>query len=368
MLVASFPFYVKHLGGDDALAGLVAGLFGLAALLARPLVGWALDNKSRRLPLMLGAAGLAVLAVAYSQVSWLALIVLLRLVHGVAWAGANTGNNTNACDHVPPGRFAEGMGYFGVTQTVSMATAPALGLFLKDNFGFPTLFLCSAAIAVCALVMTFFVDFKPLPIRLKQPFSRTVRGLYEKSALPASLTVLFFIIPYGAINTFIALYAVASGLGSGGLYFSIVAFSCVFMRLFGGRLADKAGERPIIYLGSGSLAISMLLLVLIKTTAAFLLSALVFGIGFGIMPPAMQAFAMRIAKPENRGAASSTYMSSFDIGIALGGAVSGFLVKYFGFGAMFACMLIPQACCFLVYTLWAAKSPAAFKRQAVFKK
>ena len=46
------------------------------------------------------------------------------------------------------------------------------------------------------------------------------------------------------------------------------------MRVFGGRLADKAGERPIVYLGSASLVISMLLLVLWQNTAAFLVKFL----------------------------------------------------------------------------------------------
>jgi len=64
------------------------------------------------------------------------------------------------------------------------------------------------------------------------------------------------------------------GIGSGGLYFAILALSCAFMRVFGGRLADKAGERPIVYLGSASLVISMLLLVLWQNTAAFLVKFL----------------------------------------------------------------------------------------------
>jgi len=362
MLVSTFPFYIKQLGGDDALAGLVTFLFSFAALLIRPLMGWALDNASRRLPVLLGVAAMVILAIAYSQTTVLALIVLLRFMHGIAWSAAGTGNNTTACDHVPPDHFAEGMGYFGVTTTISMATAPALGLFLMGSFGFPPLFLCSAAIAAGALVMIFFVDFKPLPDKPKQPLSHSLRGLLEISALPASATVLFFIIPYGAINTFIAMYAVQSGIGSGGLYFAILALSCAFMRVFGGRLADKAGERPIVYLGSASLVISMLLLVLWQNTAAFLLSALAFGVGFGVMPPAMQAMAMRKAKPESRGAASSTYLCSFDIGIGLGGIISGFLVKYLGYAAMFTCMAIPEICCFLVYALWAGKSQAAFHK------
>jgi len=288
---------------------------------------------------------------------------VLRFLHGVVWSCVSTGNNTNACDHVVPARFAEGMGYFGVTTTISMATAPALGLFLKDSFGFSYLFLGSATLALAVLVMIFFVDFRPLPDKPPQTLAHSVRTLLEKSALPASATVLLFIIPYGAITTFVALYAATSGIGSGGLYFATIAISCACMRIVGGRLADRSGERPAVYLGCASLGIAMLLLVLFKTIPAFLLSAFVFGIGFGAMPPSMQAFAMRNAKAERRGAASSTYLCAFDMGLGLGGIISGFLVRYFGYTAMFAGMVIPVICCLLVYTLWAAKKAAAFTVQ-----
>jgi len=152
-------------------------------------------------------------------------------------------------------------------------------------------------------------------------------------------------------------------VGSGGIFFSIIALSCAIMRILGGRLADRVGERPIVYVGGASLIVSMLLLVFGQNTAAFLLSALAFGVGFGVMPPAMQAMAMRKANTESRGAASSTYLCAYDIGIGLGGIIGGFLVKYLGYTAMFTCMIIPEICCILVYTLWAGKSQAAFKKQ-----
>ena len=364
MQMVVFPFFIIHLGGDRVLAGLTAGLFSIAALLFRPLAGWALDNAGRRAPVFWGMAGMFVLTLVYARAYWLVVIVLLRIAHGIFWSFTSTGIITNASDHVPRARFAEGMGYFGITMTVSMAIAPALGLYIKNNFGFGALFFCSAGIALGAFAMTFIICFKPLPAQEKRPLAQIIGGLFEKTALPASVTILFFLIPYGAVHTFIALYADESGIGSGGLYFAIIAISSIIVRILGGQIADKIGERPIIYLGVISLILAMLLLVLIKTMPAFLLSSLVFGIGFGGMPPAMQAFAMRKARPEKRGAASSTYLCAFDIGIGLGGIISGFLVEYLGYTTMFATMIIPVICCLLIYVLWAGKSEAAFKKQA----
>ena len=48
MINSSMAFFVLELGGDEAMAGLAAGLYSISAVLMRPVVGWTLDNKGRR--------------------------------------------------------------------------------------------------------------------------------------------------------------------------------------------------------------------------------------------------------------------------------------------------------------------------------
>jgi predicted MFS family arabinose efflux permease len=76
----------------------------------------------------------------------------------------------------------------------------------------------------------------------------------------------------------------------------------------------------------------------------------------------MQAMAMRISSPHRRGSASSTYLCAFDLGMGLGGIISGYLVRWIGFSEMFKIMIIALALSFAVYFFWARKSPSAFKK------
>ena len=70
--------------------------------------------------------------------------------------------------------------------------------------------------------------------------------LIDKNALPASLTMFLFLIPYGAISTFIALYAVEINIANGGIFFTRMAVTTVLTRGLSGRTVDKVGERPIV--------------------------------------------------------------------------------------------------------------------------
>ncbi len=228
--------------------------------------------------------------------------------------------------------------------------------------GFTKLFYFSAALSVASLILAMRIGFMKIEKkREKEHFSKSLKKLISKSALPASIVMFFFMIPYGAITTFIALYSVDSAVGSGGLFFVLLAISNGLSRLMSGRVCDRKGEDIIVYVAIPAVMLSLIMLAFFLTPATFYLSAIFYGIGFGSMAPAMQAMAMRISSPERRGSASSTYLSAFDMGIGFGGMISGVFVKYFGYGNMYALMglwLIASLAC---YVFWARKSASAFQ-------
>lgn len=362
MLVSTFPFYIKFLGGDEAIAGLAGGLFSVSSLLMRPIVGWILDNKSRKILLLLGLAGLILIPFAYMFIPIIIIVLMFRLLHGAFWAASSTSLNTNVSDILPKARFGEGMGIFGLTTTISLSVAPLLGLSIMNNIGFSALFFASSIIMMIALSISFFTRIQSIkPNKESISFKTIAKNIINKSALPASIVMFLFLIPYGAVTTFIALYADEIKIGSGGLFFALMALSTGIIRILSGKLSDKKGEGSIVYFAIPSLAIALLLIALVKTSFMFIIAALLFGIGFGAMVPAMQAMAMRICMPERRGSASSTYLCAFDLGTGLGGVIGGFLVRWFGFPSMFLIIILSLILSLIVYIFWARKSPSAFK-------
>lgn len=363
MLVSTFPFFVMQLGGDEAVAGVASGLFSVSSLMMRPVVGWVLDNKSRKILLFFGLAGLVLLPVLYAAINIIVLILILRLFHGIFWASTTTSLNTNASDIIPKERFGEGMGYFGLTATISLSVAPLIGLTVMDKMGFNVLFLSSACIVALALILSFNIKVKETrhghgPSSLKNIF----KNIINKNALPASAVMFLFLMPYGAVTTFIAVYADQIQIGSGGLFFAVMAISTGIIRIFSGKISDKKGEAPIVYTGVICMIISLILIANLSSQFTFVISALLFGVGFGGMAPTMQAMAMRTSPAERRGSASSTYLCAFDLGMGLGGVISGYFVRWFGYSPMYKFMIVTLLFSFLVYFFWARKTPSAFKK------
>lgn len=85
MILSTFPFFIERLGYSDTVSGACATAFSLVAVLARPFVGWLLG---------VGLIGMALMPmgylVIYTALASLALAILLRMVHGLSLACANT--------------------------------------------------------------------------------------------------------------------------------------------------------------------------------------------------------------------------------------------------------------------------------------
>ena len=361
MFIAVFPFYIKDLGGTEMTVGLAVSGFALSSIIMRPLAGWVLDNKSRSDLLKYCLIGLIIISLLFLMAPVFSLAIALRFLSGFAFAGASTATNTNACDIIPKSRFSEGMAFFGLGNTLGSALGPALGLLIMIRFGFGAVFVVTAVCVLAAIGAIRGLEFKKVQRRILLPGNNLkLSDLFNASALPASVLIMYTAAVFGGLGAFAALYGQFSGIGSGGLFFILLAVGTGSARLFSGRLADKKGELPMVVLGNISFILGFILL-LFESSVSFYLSGLFFGLGAGILYPAMQAMAVRTVPPEKRGSASSTFLCCSDIGTGVGGLIAGALVTLLGYKPMFGIMAIFAILSLLTYALWACKTPSAFK-------
>jgi MFS family permease len=362
MINAVFPLYIKQLGGTELLVGIAAASFSIASLIMRPVAGWMMDNKSRSGLLIWGSTSLIAISLLYLVAPVLSVVVAMRFISGFLFSGASTASNTNACDTIPQSRFGEGMGFLGLGNTLATALGPALGLAIVAGLGFPALFATSLAIMLVAAFITRRLSYKEIKRRiyLAGRYRLKLSDLFNASALPATLVMLFASTSYGGVSVFIVLYGKYSGLGSGGLFFVLVALGTGSTRMFTGRMADKKGEQPMVMIGDSSFFLALVLL-LFESSTCYYVSGLFFGLGFGFSTPAMQTMAVRIVPLEKRGSASGTFLCGYDIGAGLGGLTAGLVVTVWGYKPMFATLCVYVVISALIYVLWSSKAPSAFK-------
>ncbi|MHB1127669.1 MAG: MFS transporter [Bacillota bacterium] len=333
LLMPTLPEYIKILGGKEATVGLINGIFTASAVMIRPWVGTQLDQTGRRKVLILGLAVFVISVISYNWAPTVFWLLAFRLIHGAGWGASTTASGTIASDVIPASRRAEGMGYFGLFGTVAMAVAPALGMVIRQDYGFSVLFYTSAGLAGVSLLLASTLVYNEPLAREKIPVRR---ALYEKTALHPSLVVFFQAITYGGVVSFITLFAIKLGLKTYvGPYFMVYAIVLMLTRPLAGIIADRKGHSWVILPGYIFVLAGVVLLAFSSGPMLFLLSAAVYAVGFGATQPTLQALAVTRSAPERRGAANATFFSAFDLGIGIGSLTLGIIAQKIGFTGMY---------------------------------
>lgn len=137
-------------------------------------------------------------------------------------------------------------------------------------------------------------------------------------SLPAAVTQFFFMMAYGVVEVYVAIYAASCRLPGGGIYFIFIALATVATRILLGRAVDRYGEARLVYTGNAAIVIGILLLVFAHNVPCYLLSALLLGYSFGAIQPSLQTMAMHAVAPERRGAARLHVFRGFRLRYCVG--------------------------------------------------
>lgn len=359
MSLSTFPFYIQSLGGSEAVAGICAAAFAFVAVIIRPFVGWWLDNGVRKVALVVGLLLLGAAPLGYVFVPVLSMSIAFRMLHGIGLSFSNSTTATVASDVICRPRFAEGMGYFGMATALASAIAPALGLSLMEGFGFGTLYAVAAGIAGLGLVLFAFVRTRKVNVPKKKLDLRTI---INRDSLPATATMLVFMLTFGALENFVAIFAAENSLPSGSIYFIVMSVMLLVVRITLGKLVDQRGEAIFVYTCNAAMLVAFLLLALVPNTATYILSAALAGYAFGGLEPSLQSMAVHTSTDETRGSANSTFLCGYDIGYGLGGGLAGSLITAMGYSSMW--MIVSLACVasVLIYMAWARHSDTSFSK------
>ena len=364
MVLSTFPMFLEQvLGLNEAVAGAAAFAFSAVAVILRPIIGWLLDCGRRRGVLLIGLTGMLLMPLGYAAsaafTAAVALALVCRMLHGAALAFSNTTGATIVSDALPQKRFAEGMGYFGMATALATSLAPALGLALM-KVGFTVLFLTASGFMLISLLLCLMMKPLSVPQAEKKPLD--FKTLIDADAVPASVICLVFLLTWGALENFLADYAIKNSLPSGGIFFAITAVMLFLVRVTIGKLADKKGEGIFVYSCNAAMLAAFLLLAFAPGNFSFYLAAVLAGYAFGGIEPALQSMAVHIAPPERRGSANSTFLCAYDIGLGGGGGIAGVLISALGYRSMYLILSLATVVSVLLYVFWGRHHRSSFSR------
>lgn len=339
-LLPTAPFHIIDLGGSTFASGLFLGFLTYSSSFSAPLTGAFVDRTGQRRILITTSLALAAFSVAYAVITDYRIVLALVLAHGVFWSGLLSASAAYMTSLLPENRRAEGIGYWGLSTLAAIAVAPTVGFWIYRTGGW--LWLCLGAMAL-NLAMAVIATTLPEHRFSAERAAPRPRGVIEGRVLVLSITLSLYSFGYGGITSFTAMYADVNGITPKSLYLTALAIVMLFTRPVLGRLGDKYGYKRVFVPCLILISCGLACLALGGTRFWMLLSALIFGLGFGTAYPSYIGYVMRHVTPDRRGAAFGAVLAAFDSGIGTGSTVMGWVIQHYGFQSAFGVAAVLSA-------------------------
>ncbi|AVO03124.1 multidrug MFS transporter [Staphylococcus simulans] len=341
--VTSFTIDTFHAG--EGMGGLAAGIFIIGMLFGRLFTGKYIDQLNLKKTLLASLVFSFVAIALYFLIHSLLVLIIVRLIHGIAFGMASTTTGTYSSTIVPEDRKGEGIGYYALSTTVASAIGPFLGILINQRFSFESNFIvCLICILLAGVLSLFISNIRQPMVDAENKEVNSAKGIgqfLQKQAIPISIVIVFVGIAYSSVLAFLDSYASHIGLAAAASFFFVVyAFSTFVVRPITGKVFDNYGANKVVYPVLVLFVIGLVLLSVTHSSWMLLFSAIFIGIGYGTLIPSFQTIAIQASPPEKIGLATSTFYIFADLGAGAGPTLLGILIGSVGYRNLYMLMAL----------------------------
>lgn len=326
-------YSTSTLNATLTVAGVVAGIFSIAALIIRPFAGAASDFFNKKTLCIISTAVIALVALGYAFTPNIPCLFALRILHGVAFGVSSTVNIALVSCCIPKSRVAEGLGYYGLGQVFAQAVGPGIGAAIQAQFGYRILFIIIFVLTAVAVIGLFRFDYVPTE---EEKQNRSLKSSFSPKNLIATDVLVYAVIgglfsfANGIVNSFLKTFCDSRHIAGYVSFFTVSAVVLFLMRISIGRIADKKGLTGIVNFSLIASAAAMVCIGRSYVLALLLIGAVLKAAGQGGGQISLQAECIKKVGPTRRGVAASTFYIGSDIGQGVGPVIGGTVAASFG--------------------------------------
>ncbi|OCA86271.1 MFS transporter [Pradoshia sp. D12] len=329
---------------SQSIAGLASSIFVIGAVLVRPIAGKRIALVGAKKMLTISLALFLAATILYFMASSLALLLIVRLIHGISFGFASTATGTLVAEILPLSRRGEGMGYFAMSTNLAMAIGPFLGLMISNSFSYTIVFSVAVVFASLSFIFTLFLNVPKMQFTAEQVKSmkgHKISDYFELAALPIAITAGVIGFTYSSILSYLTSYSQELNLVStAGFFFVMYSICLILTRPFTGKWFDIYGENTVIYPSLILYTIGLIVLSQTSHSITLLLAGAIIGVGLGTFQSSAQTVAIKMTSPHRIGLATSTFFVMYDIGIGIGPFVQGFYIPVSGYSGLYLTMAV----------------------------
>ena len=205
--------YSISLGASLTLAGTIASLMSIAALVLRPVAGLFSDRGNRKTIIMVTSFLTGVCLFGYSLATSIGAFMVVRLIHGLLFSFSGVALMAFNTSFMPKDRLGEGMGWMALSTVISQAIGPNIGMWLADNKGYGACFTVAGVLCVLTTALILVIPYKK-PERMGEKKRIALNDLISMRILPYAILVGLFSCGNGLVNAFLALMGEERGIAN----------------------------------------------------------------------------------------------------------------------------------------------------------
>ena len=354
MIATIVSSYAVSLGAGLTLAGTLAGIFSLSALVVRPFSGMALDILNKRNMCIFSTVMICISFFGYAFAQSIPIMLFFRVLHGISFGISSTAAMALVSEYIPKERLGEGLGYFGLGQIISRICGPYIGILIKERYGYRNLFIMISLLTILAVMLLFVVKSPKADVLGIRKLGMALRfeNLIVKDCIIYALVSGLFSLVNGITSSFLVLLGEERGIANIALFFSVNAIVLFVLRFLVGRVIDKSSLSPIVIMSLFITGVSMFMIGITTGISMILLAAVLVAVGQGTGQLSLQSACIKKVDAAKIGVATSTYYIGADIGQGLGPIIGGKISEIYDYKMMFyitAILMFGGIIVFMVY-------------------
>ncbi|OHA18352.1 MAG: hypothetical protein A2743_02745 [Candidatus Taylorbacteria bacterium RIFCSPHIGHO2_01_FULL_43_47] len=332
MILSVFPaFFAGVLKAGAASLGMVEGIADGASQFIKIFSGRYSDKiQKRKLPAVLGYALSVAVRPFYINASTLLGVLTPRVIDRVGKGLREAPRDSLISLSVQKEELGKSFGFHRAMDTVGGIAGPLTAYlilrYMPNNFN---------AVFLCAFVIGLLAIFSFVFIKEVKVVAQYVSNKNSRIPLPPhffSSLLSFFILSLGTLPVALMLLRIADfgyDLSTIPLFYLIYSVSVSIFSIGAGNLADKIGDRKVLFLGYVILLFSYFALSF-HGMVALVISFVLLGLFSAFTDGIQRAYISRISAPEARGTAIGFLNGASGLGFLFAGIVGGLIWQNLG--------------------------------------
>ncbi len=320
------PLYAQSIGASYMDLGLIGSSYALIyTFLALP-SGTFSDKIGRLITIILSISLFGIAAFSYLLAKEVKYLIFIRGLEGLAWSLFWPSIEALTTEISGSRVIGKTVGLSTTFYGIGFLVGSFFSGLVVDYYGFFIAFVLYFIFSIITLPLTMGIRKSPSSKKLKETLN------VNKITLSATSIVSFsYSITLGVLLTLFPAYA--RGLGISPLLIGILFTSFWLGRivsfLYAGQLSDKLGRETILLPALVGIAMTTLLIGLVKDFWILLVIILITGISTGAIFPVSIALIADVTLPSKRGMAMGLFEASSGLGMFTGSITGGILAENF---------------------------------------